>query len=35
VSVVLVDCLIYRGFAVLRGDTPHHYQTVTNLLQPG
>jgi hypothetical protein len=35
VSVVLVDCLIYRGFAVVRGDTPHHHQTVTNPLQPG
>ena len=34
VSVVLVDCLIYRGLRC-SGDTPHHHQTVTHPLQPG
>jgi hypothetical protein len=34
-KVVLVDCLIYRGFFVLGGDAPQHRQTATNPLQPG
>ncbi len=33
--VVLVDCLIYLGFLVPGGDTPHHHRTVIYPLRPG
>jgi hypothetical protein len=34
-KVVLVDCLIYRGFFAVSGDTPQLHQTVTNPSPPG
>ena len=34
-KVVLVDCLIYRGFFDISGAAPQPHQTVTNPPQPG